>query len=219
MPEFKERLKRLQLPSWMNLGELATLLRAAKRFWEIVYSWLTWPLAQLDPDTCTEPLLNLLAYQRDIHRFNNEPLGLYRKRVKYAFINAKDSGSVAGFIEIFKRLGVGYVEINERQPDIDWDVIILRVSDGQIANNSDLLLQIIRQYGRTCRRYQYDVSTGYQFLMRVGSVSTDYICYHATIPNQIAFIRVSHIGSDLTCNSATLNRINTPNQTYGASLL
>ncbi|MEY0068871.1 phage tail protein [Providencia rettgeri] len=205
MPEFKARLKRLQLPSWMNLGELATLLRAAKRFWEMVYSWLTWPLAQLDPDTCTEPLLNLLAYQRDIHRFNNEPLDLYRKRVKYAFINAKDSGSVAGFIEIFKRLGVGYVEINERQPDIDWDVIILRVSDGQIANNPDLLLQIIRQYGRTCRRYRFEVMAVHELGMRVGFVEADYICHYATLPNQPLFIRIGQI----TASS----------ETFGASLM
>lgn len=205
MPEFKTLLKRLQLPSWMNKGEPATLLRATKRFWEMIYGWLTWPLAQLDPDTCTEPLLNLLAYQRDIQRFNNEPLELYRKRVKYAFINAKDSGSVAGFIDIFKRLGVGYVEINERQPDIDWDVIILRVSDGQIANNPDLLLQIIRQYGRTCRRYRFEVLTMHQLEMRVGFVEADYVCYYAAIPNQPLYIKIGQVSAS--------------SEVYGASLM
>ncbi|MFB9995855.1 phage tail protein [Providencia rustigianii] len=205
MAEFKEKLKRLVLPSWMNKGEPDTLLRAAKRFWQMIYGWLTWSLAQLDPETCTEPLLNLLAYQRDIQRFNHEPLDLYRKRVKYAFINAKDSGSVAGFIEIFKRLGVGYVEINERQPDIDWDVIILRVSDGQIANNPDLLLQIIRQYGRTCRRYRFEVMAAHHLGMRVGFVEADYVCYHASIPNQPLFIRIGQITAS--------------NETFGASLM
>ncbi|HGJ5902352.1 MAG TPA: phage tail protein [Arsenophonus apicola] len=205
MPEFKTRLKRLQLPSWMNKGEPATLLRATKRFWEIIHVWITWPLVQLDVETCTESLLNLLAYQRDIHRFNNEPLDLYRKRVKYAFINAKDSGSVAGFIEIFKRLGVGYVEINERQPDIDWDVIILRVSDGQIANNPDLLLNIIRQYGRTCRRYRFEVMAVHSIAMRVGFVEAEYICYYATLLNQPLYIRIGQFSAS--------------SQVYGASLM
>ncbi|MBD1229428.1 phage tail protein, partial [Xenorhabdus griffiniae] len=157
MSEFRERLKRLALPSWMDKGEPAKLFNAARAFWTAVYGWLKWPLAQLDAETCSEALLSMLAYQRDIPRFNGEPLPLFRKRVKYAFINARDAGSIAGFIAIFERLGVGYVELLERQPDIDWDVIILRLSDGQIAANPDLLMNIIRQYGRTCRRYRFEV--------------------------------------------------------------
>ncbi len=58
------------------------------------------------------------------------------------------------------------MELFERQPDIDWDVILVRVTDSQIADNTQLLIQIIRQYGRTCRRYQFEVITpespGYQ---------------------------------------------------------
>ncbi len=53
--------------------------------------------------------------------------------MKYAFINAKDSGSVAGFIAIFERLGIGNVLIKERQPHIDWDVIILVLNDEQLT--------------------------------------------------------------------------------------
>lgn len=205
MPDFREKLKRLTLPSWMDKGEPAKLLNALRRFWSNVYDWLTWPLQQLDAETCTESLLAVLAYQRDIQRFNNEPLELYRKRVKYAFINAKDAGSVAGFIEIFKRLGVGYVEVNERQLDIDWDVIILRVSDGQIANNPDLLLNIIRKYGRTCRRYRFEVMAVHHLGMRVGFVEADYVCYHATIPNQPLYIKIGQISAS--------------SQVFGASLM
>lgn len=218
MTEFKEKLKRLFLPSWMNQGEPATLLRATKRFWEIIYGWLTWPLAQFDAETCAEPLLNLLAYQRDIQRFNGEPLDSYRKRVKYAFINAKDAGSVDGFIAIFERLGVGYVVINERQPEIDWDVIILTVTDGQIARNGDLLMNIIRQYGRTCRRYQYEVVSPSSVYLNVGSISADYTCYHATLPTQIIIMRVGHIASEQTCDNASLQGLTASNITYGASL-
>jgi len=116
-------------------------------------------LRQFDPLTCIEPVLNLIAYDRDITRFSGEPLSLFRKRVAYAFINARDAGSVEGFINIFERLGIGYVELVERQPDIDWDVIMVRVTDSQIADNTQLMIQIIRQYGRTCRRYQFEVIT------------------------------------------------------------
>lgn len=93
MSDFQEKLKRLHLPSWMDKGEPAKLLAALRRFWSGVYGWLTWPLQQLDAETCTEGLLAILAYQRDIHRFNGEPLDLFRKRVKFAFINAKDAGA------------------------------------------------------------------------------------------------------------------------------
>lgn len=181
MSDFKQKLKKLALPSWMDKGEPAQLLKALRRFWSAVYDWLTWPLQQLDAETCTESLLTILAYQRDIHRFNNEPLELFRRRVKFAFINAKDAGSVAGFIAIFERLGVGYVELLERQPGIDWDVIILRVSDGQVAGNTDLLIGIIRQYGRTCRRYRFEVITNNQLMMRFGWADCEYQTFGASL--------------------------------------
>ncbi|PHM48558.1 phage tail protein [Xenorhabdus miraniensis] len=218
MSEFRERLTRLALPSWMNKGEPAKLLGAARTFWSGVYDWLKWPLAQLDAETCSEALLSVLAYQRDIQRFNGEPLPLFRKRVKYAFINARDAGSVAGFIAIFDRLGIGYVEINERQPDIDWDVIILRLSDSQIAANPDLLMNIIRQYGRTCRRYRFEVIAKNQLLMRVGSVGTEYCTYAAAIPTPPLLLKVGHIVGVAVCDSARLKESSAPNVTYGASL-
>ncbi|MEQ4542314.1 MAG: phage tail protein [Pantoea agglomerans] len=142
---------------------------------------LTWPVSQFDPLTCSEPLLNLLAYDRDITRFNGEPLSLFRRRVAFAFINARDAGSVAGFISIFERLGIGYVELVERQPGIDWDVIQVRVSDSQIADNAQLLLQIIQQYGRTCRRYQFEVITSQPFAIRAGWDQGEYVVYPARI--------------------------------------
>ena len=181
MSDFIALLKTLALPSWMNRGELDKLLAASKKFWAGIAEWVTWPLQQFDPLTCAEPLLNLLAYDRDIARFNGEPLALFRKRVAYAFINAQDAGSVSGFIAIFARLGIGYVELLERQPGIDWDVIIVRVSDSQISDNADLLLQIIRQYGRTCRRYQFEVMTTSGMRIRAGWNQGEYVCYPASL--------------------------------------
>lgn len=184
MPEFMKKLAGLSLPFWMNEGEPGKLLRAARKFWALVYGWITWPVSQFDPLTCTEALLNLLAYDRDVTRFNGEPLDLFRRRVAYAFVNARDAGSVEGFISIFERLGIGYVELVERQPGIDWDVITVRVTDSQLADNPDLMLQIIRQYGRTCRRYQFEVITAQKFFIRAGWDQGDYAWFTASLPGE-----------------------------------
>lgn len=184
MADFKKKLAGLNLPTWMKKGEPEKLLSAARKFWAQVYDWVTWPVSQFDPLTCAESLLNLLAWDRDVTRFNGEPLTLFRRRVAYAFINARDAGSVAGFISIFERLGIGYVELVERQPGIDWDVILVRVSDSQIADNAELLLQIIRQYGRTCRRYQFEVITSQNLVIRAGWDQGEYVVYPAALMSE-----------------------------------
>nr|WP_242688584.1 phage tail protein [Photorhabdus tasmaniensis] len=178
------KLPKFQLPVWMDKGEPLALQNACATFWQKVLSWLMWPSHQSDPMTCAESLLPILAYQRDITRFRDEPLSLFRARVKYAFINAQDAGSVAGFIRIFERLGIGYIEILERQPDIDWDVIILRVTDSQISGYPDLLMNIVSQYGRTCRRYRFEVLTSKSLLMRVGHVTADYHIFCAQLQGE-----------------------------------
>ncbi len=71
------------------------------------------------------------------------------------------------------------MELLERQPEIDWDVIIVRVSDSQIAQNADLMMQIIRQYGRTCRRYRFEVMTTLQLYINAGWNDGELICYYA----------------------------------------
>jgi len=109
----------------------------------------------MDADTCHLTVLDLLAWQRDISRFKDETESLYRLRVKFAFINAVDAGSTAGLKRILQRLGVGYVEIDERMPERDWDVVLLRLSDSQLSQNPELLRVLIQQYGRTCRRYDF----------------------------------------------------------------
>ncbi|WP_339427914.1 phage tail protein [Pseudomonas sp. RA_105y_Pfl1_P41] len=146
---------RLNLPFWLDGPQLAKLKAASQSWWEKVEGWLQWPLLQMDADTCHLTILDLLAWQRDISRFKNEPESLYRLRVKFAFVNAVDAGSTAGLRRILTRLGVGYVEIDERQPDRDWDVVLLRFSDSQLSQNPELLRVLIQQYGRTCRRYDF----------------------------------------------------------------
>jgi hypothetical protein len=146
---------KLSLPFWLGGAELQKLTAAAQSWWGKVEGWLRWPLLQLDADTCHLTVLDLLAWQRDITRFKGEPEPLYRLRVKFAFINAVDAGSTAGMKRILVRLGVGYVEIEERMPDRDWDVVLLRFSDSQLSQNPELLRVLIQQYGRTCRRYDF----------------------------------------------------------------
>lgn len=146
---------KLGLPFWLDGPELAKLKTAAQAWWTKVEGWLRWPLLQMDADTCHLTILDLLAWQRDITRFKGEPEALYRLRVKYAFINAVDAGSTAGMKRILQRLGVGYVEIEERHPDRDWDVVLLQLSNTQLAENPELLRVLIQQYGRTCRRYDF----------------------------------------------------------------
>jgi len=146
---------KLELKFWLAGTELTKLKQAAQSWWEKVEEWLRWPLLQMDAESCHLVMLDLLAWQRDITRFKDEPESLYRLRVKFAFINAVDAGSTAGMKRILQRLGVGYVEIEERMPDRDWDVVLLRFTDSQLAKNPELLRVLIQQYGRTCRRYDF----------------------------------------------------------------
>ena len=146
---------KLKLPFWLDGKELNRLKTASQSWWNKVEGWLQWPLLQMDAETCHLTVLDLLAWQRDISRFKDEPESLYRLRVKFAFINAVDAGSTAGLKRILQRLGVGYVEIDERMPDRDWDVVLLRLSDSQLSQNPELMRVLIQQYGRTCRRYDF----------------------------------------------------------------
>jgi hypothetical protein len=146
---------KLNLPFWLDGPQLTKLKAACQAWWEKVESWMQWPLLQMDAETCHLTILDLLAWQRDISRFKDEPENLYRLRVKFAFINAVDAGSTAGLKRILQRLGVGYVEIDERMPDRDWDVVLLRLSDSQLSQNPELLRVLVQQYGRTCRRYDF----------------------------------------------------------------
>lgn len=146
---------KLNLPFWLDGPQLAKLKAACQSWWEKVEGWMQWPLLQMDAETCHLTILDLLAWQRDISRFKDEPENLYRLRVKFAFINAVDAGSTAGLKRILQRLGVGYVEIDERMADRDWDVVLLRLSDSQLSQNPELLRVLVQQYGRTCRRYDF----------------------------------------------------------------
>ncbi|MEB0090078.1 phage tail protein [Pseudomonas sp. CCI4.2] len=172
---------KLDLPFWLSAGELAKLKAAAQVWWETVEGWLQWPLQQLDAEHCHLTILQLLAWQRDISRFRGEPESLFRIRVKFAFINSIDAGSTAGLMRILNRLGVGYVEIDERLPERDWDVVLLKLSDSQLSENPELLRVIVRQYGRTCRRYDFVTITPVTLLIGVAEFNDDQQTLIATL--------------------------------------
>ncbi|MGL5177256.1 MAG: phage tail protein [Aeromonas veronii] len=166
---FNHQQEAPQLPSasapWWEDGqtiadgvrEPAFLARGIMAFWQKMRGWLLQPLTQQDALTCSESMLALLAWERDIKRFKGEPLSLYRKRVKYAFVNARDAGEVAGFKRIFERLGIGWCELHERQEGEPWDVITIEVADSDLTENQTLMETLIQHYGRTCRRYRFQV--------------------------------------------------------------
>ena len=164
---------KLSLPFWLDGIELAKLKAAAQSWWEKTEDWLRWPLLQLDAETCHLTVLDLLAWQRDIQRFHGEPERLYRLRVRYAFINAIDAGSTAGMVRIFERLGVGYVELEERVDGMDWDIVQLHFSDTQLSENPVLLRVLMQQYGRTCRRYDFVTITPVTLGIRIADFNDD----------------------------------------------
>lgn len=172
---------KIKLPFWMDKGELAKIVQLFEKWWHSVLITLKFPFETHDEEKCSETVLNLIAYQRDITRFEGEPLELFRKRVKYAFINAKDAGSVAGFKRIFERLGIGRVDIRERMPGLDWDIIHLKLTDSQIAKNEKLIYDIIRKYGRTCRRYAYLTENEVEIYLSYGTFGHDFYCDELTL--------------------------------------
>ena len=172
---------KLSLPFWLDGIELAKLKAAAQSWWEKTEDWLRWPLLQLDAETCHLTVLDLLAWQRDIQRFHGEPERLYRLRVRYAFINAIDAGSTAGMVRIFERLGVGYVELEERVDGMDWDIVQLHFSDTQLSENPVLLRVLMQQYGRTCRRYDFVTITPVTLGIRIADFNDDQQTLVATL--------------------------------------
>lgn len=150
---------KLDLPIWGDKGELVKLKNVAYRWFLLVQSWLLAPLKKHDAESCSIESLELLAWERGITQLAGEDIRLYRLRVKYAYINAVDAGSKNGLIRIFKRLGLGDIEITERSEHTDWDLISIDLESSQISGNETLLRELVKMYGRTCRRYYLSTRT------------------------------------------------------------
>lgn len=163
----------------MNAGGFKKLILAVVAWWGLVESWLSWPVRQLDAETSSEGILDLLAWQRNITRFHYESIQLYRYRVQHALINEIEAGTAKGLKQIFSRMGVDYIEIEERSSGRPWDVIVLHGSESFISNYPDLLQIIVDKYGRTCRRYEWTTITPLSIYSRVGIFSHSTDCVEA----------------------------------------
>ncbi|WP_413505656.1 phage tail protein [Photobacterium phosphoreum] len=175
---------KLQLPFWMQKGELKKLNNAAQHFWDRVEKWLQVPLSRFDLMTCDLIMVDHIAWERKITRLNGEVELIYRKRVNYAFINAQDAGMNRGIYAIFERLGVPIFDIKEHQPGKDWDVITIEMSDDILSNNKTLVNKLIQTYGATCRRYEYSVTSTSNHYVAIGDMSWSHQTCIATIQTQ-----------------------------------
>lgn len=149
---------RIDLKFWQGAedGLLDTIARVADAAYDLLESRLAALPGETDPENADLKLVELLGWERDIDRFPGEPEALFRKRVKYALANAKDAGSRAGFARIWQRLDLGEIIQRERVDAENWDVIKLRVEEKVFALDERLLSRLITQYGRTCRRYEFE---------------------------------------------------------------
>ncbi len=143
----------IELPTWLNGVDAKALANVAKIYWQDVERYLLWWLEQLDEEVAALPILDLLAWERGINRLDGESTELYALRIKHAVANSEDAGSDIGMERIFKRLGFGYIEINSQVPNYDWDMVQVSLIEDEFIDKQALVEELIRQYGRTCRRY------------------------------------------------------------------
>jgi hypothetical protein len=146
-------IDKIELPTWLNGVDAKALGNVAKKYWQTVESYLLWWLEQLDEEVAALPILDLLAWERGINRLDGESVELYSLRIKHAVANSEDAGFDIGMERIFKRLGFGYIEINSRVPTYDWDMVEVCLIEDEFVDKQALVEELIRQYGRTCRRY------------------------------------------------------------------
>lgn len=179
---------KLELPFWMQKGELKKLNDAAQSFWDRVEQWLQIPLSRFDLMTCDLIFVDHIAWERKITRLSGEIEPIYRKRVNYAFINAQDAGMNRGMYNIFERLGIPIFDIKERQPGKDWDVVTIEMSDEILSGYKTLVNLLIQTYGATCRRYEYSVTSTLKQYSGIGLMTWSHQTVVATEPLSVTII-------------------------------
>jgi hypothetical protein len=166
-------IEKIELPTWMNGIDVTALAKAAEEYWHTVEGYLLWWLEQLNEDDAALPILDLLAWERGINRLDGESVELYSLRIKHALANSEDAGYGIGMERIFKRLGFGYIEINERLPTYDWDMVEVALIEDEFEGQQALVEELIKQYGRTCRRYFLSVLSVINAFVVAGTVEFD----------------------------------------------
>jgi len=144
---------KIELKFWQSGARLSAFAAIMAEEWSRLLDALENLVIMGDPERCPGPVLRLLAYQRGVDRLPGEDMELFRRRVKYASANALDAGSVGGFERIWERLGLGRVIQRERVDSAEWDVVEVEIEAGRFAPYRGLFEELVRLYGRTCRRY------------------------------------------------------------------
>jgi hypothetical protein len=160
---------KISTPFWLGEGQLKRYVEFLETWYAYIKTVLEWPLRQYDVDTADLFVVDLLAWERGVDRFKSEPEWLYRRRVKFAYQNALDAGTPQGLTAIWDRMGLGYLEIEERMTGRDWDVVNLTMSDQALADNPELIDTLLQSYARTCRRYEATTVAKIVFHFRVNS--------------------------------------------------
>lgn len=172
------KIPEINLRYWMGRGELAKFARALRNYWEHVKAAFEMPLQQHDPLTAPIALVNILAWQRGVEKLGQEPEYLFRIRVAHAYGFSRDAGSVSGWEDMFEKLGYPHIAQDERLVNVDWDVISLKIRDGDLTKVPKLLDTVVRQYGRTCRRYQYTSYVEMPLAARSKNIEAQYSTSH-----------------------------------------
>ncbi|WP_158161691.1 phage tail protein [Grimontia hollisae] len=154
------KLPDINFKYWMGRegSELVKFARALRRYWRKVDAALRLPLTQFDALTAPLGIVKLMAWERDISPLEREDERIFRIRVANAYTFARHAGETRGFKNMFARLGIDWMDIHEREDPVQWDVVTIETADGDLAQKNWLMNAMIRQYGRTCRRYRFNVT-------------------------------------------------------------
>ncbi|MGF1710141.1 phage tail protein [Vibrio sp. 99-70-13A1] len=197
------KIPEINLRYWMGRGELAKFARAMRNYWEHVKAAFEMPLQQHDPLTAPIALVNILAWQRGVEKLGQEPEDLFRIRVAHAYGFSRDAGSVSGWEEMFEKLGYPHIAQDERLVNVDWDVVSLKIRDGDLSEVPHLLDTVVRQYGRTCRRYQYTTYVEIDMPLKTQILDGAYETAVADSPLEAnSFTTVFNLDMDLECATA-----------------
>ena len=172
------KIPEINLRYWMGRGEIAKFARAMRNYWEHVKAAFEMPLQQHDPLIAPMAVVYVLAWQRGVEKLGQEPESLFRVRVAHAYGFSRDAGSVSGWEDMFEKLGYPHITQDERLANVDWDVINLKIQDGDLTHVPKLLDTVIRQYGRTCRRYQYTSYVEMPLAARSKTIEAQYTTSH-----------------------------------------
>jgi len=169
------------IATWLNKGHAQKIMTSAQAYWDNTKEWVVWAVNQKQEQHSEEPILGLLAWERLTDRLPTESSELYRKRVQHALVNTIDAGEISTITDIFSRLGIDVLKVTERIEGRDWDIIAIDFSSHTMSQYGDLMPELIQLYGRTCRRYEFAVSSVAENGVSVGWLDVQWDSFHVDL--------------------------------------